>query len=357
MPNQKNHKRTPRNFDNFMTEKERNYVSSIFQKNILRTNKIYNYSMFYDEKPEHANDKSDSAGEYHFTVNKENNRKLINELEDLRLEKSERFDAREDSKPGDRKNGDGKSAESLSRPARHGRAHKISFIKSVKLPRLMMDVDIPVFDDLAIKLKIEAMIDAFMCQKYVIKESNLNNLIVQNSERMGDFFKVAKFQKLVKEIFESGNEGTKKILLLEMLRNSQYIRANENMSALLDYLVAYVPNLSVEEIRSTSFFDNFMFGQTGVLLATLLLINQETLAPHFYQHLRMRMEYLISNELRYVWRFLALMVINLGDRDKKWIVVRLKDKILEVAVSNNMDDISDMSLFLDALGLNSEDIS
>ncbi|ELA46755.1 hypothetical protein VCUG_01781 [Vavraia culicis subsp. floridensis] len=357
MPIQRNYRRTTRNFDNFMTEKERSYVSSIFQKNILRTNKIYNYSIFYDEKPEHEETHSDKVKEYHIAVNNENNKELINELKGLRLDRMGQPGTKTSAEKSDAKTGDGKSAESLFKPTRHGKVHKISFIKSIKLPRLMIDVDIPVYDDLAIKLKIEEMIDAFMCQKYRIKESNLDDQLERNSERMCDFFKVAKFQKLVKEIFEGESENSKRILLLGMLRNSQFIKANESVSALLDYLVAYIPKLSVEEITNTTFFDNFMFGLSGVLLATLLLINQEILAPHFYQHLQTRMEYLISNELKYVWRFLALLVINLDDNAKKWIVVRLKDKIVEVAVSNHMDDISDMSLFLDALGLSSDDLS
>lgn len=349
-------KRGSSNLDNFMTEKEKNYVSFIFQKSILKTEKIYHYSKFFDHELIQANDnKMEGTKEYQIAVNNNSKREIIKEFDELRLGELKKGVKVKESFEKSFEESD-KARDALKQP-KQAKVQKISFIKSIKLPRLMIDVDIPVLDDLAIKLKIEEMIDAFTCKRYKIKESNLDDLLKQSGKRIHEFFKVVKFQKLVKEIFEDEDETTKKILLLEMIKQSRFIKITEGISMLLDYLVLFVPKLTIDEIYITGFFDNFMFSLSGVLFATLLLINQEQLAPHFFKNLQSRMEYLVDNDLKYVWRFLALLLINLGDGEKRWMIRRLRDKILEVATSNNESDINDMSLFLDALGLDSQDIS
>lgn len=348
-------KKKSSSFDNFMTEKERNYIASIFKKNLSKSEKMYGYNKFYDIKQTRKHENKERNSERHMVELKtdDGTKNDINScaIEKLSLERNECNDDTSNANAGN------EFVKNTIKPAKSAKFNKISFIKSVKLPRLMIDVDVPVCDDLGTKLKIEEMIDAFMCLKYRIKDVDCNAVLRQNISELHVFFKVPKFQTLVKEIFEGKNEESKKILFLEMLAQCEHIKINDNISVLLDYLISFVPKLDVDEVHRTAFFNKFMFNVTGIIFATLLLINQESFALHFYKHIKTRMEYLMSNDSRYVWRFLALMLINLDDNDKKWIVGRLKDKIVEVLVSENEEDINNMNLFLEALGLSSENIT
>ena len=323
-------------FDNFMTEKEKNYVSNIFRKKINTMNKIYNVEIFFS-KDLNVTEKQIEVKEFQIPVVNGTPQNLLKELKDIRITPTAEKDKNDAST--DRKN---------------LKTKKISFIKSLKLPRLMLESDVAVVDDIAVKFKIELMIDEFICKKYMIRESKLQDFIKENANRIHEFFKVAKFRKLLRDIIEDDDEETKKIVILALLLKSQLIVDYGKISEFFDYLVAFTPKIETEEILKVRFIDNFMFNLPGVLLATLLLINQEELAPLFFDSLKFKIEYLFDVELKFVWRFLAILYINLIDEQKQWLIDRLRDKISDVAFSQDQARIDDMGPFLEALGLDSE---
>lgn len=317
-------------FDNFMTEKERKYVSSIFQRKINMVDKIYDYEKFFNAKKE-PKKKEIKAKEFSVNINNEN---LISELKGLNIAPDV----------------------DLSSDKKVAKTKKICFIKSIKLPRLMLDSNVTLVDDIAVKLKIESMIDEFICKKYGIRESNLKEIFIKNENRIHEFFKVLKFRKLICDVFEEDDEEIKRIFFLAMLKKSRLIVDYGEISEFFDYLVSFIPEMDVKEVQQVEFFENFMFNLPGVLLATLLLINQEELAMIFFENLKYRLEYLFDVQHKYVWRFLAILIINVSREEKGFLIVNIKDKITEVAISNDQARIDDMNPFLEALGLEFKDL-
>lgn len=331
-------------FDNFMTEKEKNYVAHIFRKKINTIHKIYNYEIFFEKKENKNLENTPSVKEIQIKMNSSGNKMLIDEIKGIKINpKNAEFD---NTKAKDEQTGN----------KQNQKMKKISFVKSVKLPRLMVESNLSHVEDIAIKLEIENMIDEFICKKYNIRECKLQKLIQDASEKIHEFFKVSKFRKLIQDILEDDDNETKQLIILVLLKKSHLIIDDDKTSDFFDYLVSFIPKLNPVEIRKIGFFENFVFNLTGVLLATLLLINQEELAPIFYNTIQSRMEYLLDVKPKFVWRFLAILAINLSDNEKKWMIRRLKDRIVQVALSNDENSIQDMGLFLDALGLNSDDL-
>lgn len=333
--NKSNKKWNPTQFNGFMTDKEKNYVASVFRKKINTTGKIYNYKMFFEKKLETENEKIKVK---EFSVDMDNE-SLITELKGLSLEKKE-----------------GETPSQENSTDKKPNINKISFIKSQKLPRLMLDSDVTVVDDIAIKLNIETIIDEYICWKYQIRDSKLKEIFIENQSRIHEFFKVPKFRKLMCDVFKECDEDLKCTFFMSMLQKSQLLVDYGNISEFFDYLVSFIPQMKLEDVESSNFFDNFMFNLPGVLLATLLLINQEEFAEHFFKSIKPRMEYLFDVQLKYVWRFLAILLINLSNEDKKWMISVLKEKIIQVVVTKDKEKIAEMSPLFEALGLEFKDI-
>lgn len=333
----KNFQFTKKNFDNFMTEKEKNYVSNIFRKKVNFYNKIYNYEMFY--KHTNGNQNQDSL-ENEIAKSKEN-------MKNLEIKKN-----RDNTKEVKNENKENLKETKEFDCTNKSKLKKISFIKSLKLPRLMLDNSVPIVDDLAIKLKIEKMIDEQICEKYKIRESCLVQILNENKNEIHKFFKVNKFRKLLKDIFESDANEIKKIILINLITKSEFICDSGRVSEFFDYLVSFMPELTKMEIIESNFMNNFFKNLPGILLATLILINQENFSDLFFDVLKKnKTEILFQNQLKFVWRFLAVLYINITEEKRKFLHNALKNKIIEINNSNNQNLINDMGPFIEALGL------
>ncbi|KRH95188.1 hypothetical protein M153_210001719 [Pseudoloma neurophilia] len=343
---------TKHQFDNFMTEKEKNYISNIFKKKILKINKIYNYEMFFQndfvtkEIPENRE----------YSVEK--NEALISDLKGLKTTKSNTSEKVEKEKhnTSDKVEKEKHDTFDISQDKKNIKTKKISFIKSVKLPRLMSETNVTIVDNIAVKLKIEEMIDEYLCEKYKIRESRILECFIENEKKINEYFKVPKFRKLLCDIFKDDNLELKKTIFLSLLKKSQLIIDYGNISEIFDYLVPYIPILEENKILETRFHEHFMFSLAGILLATLILINQEEMTQIFFKNLESRLEYLFDAQVKYVWRFLAVMIINLSEDEKKWLIIKLRDKIMTVVVSEDQEAIHNMSPLIEALGLELSDL-
>lgn len=365
-------------FNNFMTKKEKSYISGIFKRKIVRINKIYNYEQFFDRRL--PCEDMPPVKEFSVEVGNKNilsgirghNEQLDSKMKDLmisdvstdriseigsdkesplRMKDEFNFNTENDLKHGSEKN---LNQDQIDKKLR--KTKKICFIKSIKLPRLMTESNITIVDDIAVKLKIEELIDEFICKKYKIRDFRLMECFLANEHKIHEFFKVQKFRTLLCDIFKTDDIDLKNIFLLALLKKSQLIVDYGNISEFFDHLVSYMPILPIEEIEKTDFSNNFMFNLPGVLLATLLLINQEDLTHVFFLTLKTRIEYLFDIQLKYVWRFLAILIINLSDNDKIWLITTIRDKIIRVVSSQNVKQLEYLSPFLEALDLEIGDL-
>ncbi|KAG0439913.1 hypothetical protein DMUE_2117 [Dictyocoela muelleri] len=455
--------------DNYMTDKEKRYVTNFHKKNIIRNNKIYNYRMiFYRDLDKNCNNDN-------IRVDNNDNKKVDRKY-DERFEDDERIDLKDEERAGskdderddlkddervDFKNNidkDNKNSNNINKSKvksiitpdltakikalfkEHEYKSKLNAKKSLKPPRIKIKTDYHEKNDLFYKLKIEELADKCLKIKYKIKDFNLNNKIINtpvnqsnasinpdslnndlidhddsivdfdfgpinnqekvennsddkniNGNDLDDFeienfsnlIKIKKFFPLLRELLSLKKKG----VILSILNNSHeilpkkevleifeefydhfpviyfydkkgcVIKNDENNNTIPDYnsndLESVSDNMSSEftlVLKTNSpFLNNFIENGTGLTLGIILLLKNPELSTHFYKKIMEMPIRFLDNSDEFIWKFLTILVSNLGEEERKNIVFMMKDRIYECL--SEKKDLDNINMFLEAIGI------
>lgn len=228
------------------------------------------------------------------------------------------------------------------------------FKKALKTPQYHTGIAI---DQLKSDIKLKYILEDFITKMIIQKFYTLNKSVTEdalNFVKM-EFEEIVCFEKffvlmnyLVKEI----NTQDLKSIYISLVNNYESI---ENVECLKDFLntnIGKLPSVDYEEIPKV-FIEKFMYQESGILLATSLLINNSELSGCFYY-------YIVVNNISYlekenIWMFLAALIAFVDD-DKKFKLVEItRNKIFELKKSDS-EKFDNTKYFLKAIGLSKEDV-
>ncbi|EPR78124.1 hypothetical protein SLOPH_521, partial [Spraguea lophii 42_110] len=216
-----------KNYNGFMTDKEKTFISNILRKNIIREERIYKYGIFFGASEysnintigviDHNGNKGNDAEK-----DESNNKELKNENNNLidksnilnnsnsLIDKNNNTSNTKDTLLNNNNNSLDKNLEKLIISS-HKKYN--SKKKSIKLPRNTTDKECSILGEIHIKLLLESMASHILELKYY-KEINHNkdeitliNKIngILNSTYFTLFFKIDKFYPILNDIIKINN--------------------------------------------------------------------------------------------------------------------------------------------------------
>ncbi|TBU05663.1 hypothetical protein CWI36_0601p0020 [Hamiltosporidium magnivora] len=325
----KSEKIVKKNYDNFMTEKEKKYVEMVLSRNISKMERRMDYSAFFN---------FEDKGPIEVKKNEKKN-----------IEKREKTE--------------GETNIPIKEFFRETlvRTHK----KSVKEPRFVADIKAPEdFSELAIKIKIEEIIDVLIKRKYFVTEEP-NYLEVNskeflkniNSEEFKNYIKIEKFFSFLNRFFDIFTDIERKEVVVLLCTNSNSLLTTESFKLFINSNFMYFPSLQHHEI--IQFLNNFYLNTPGIIIGFIMLHSNNLLEKVMYDRLIEDdgvNKLFLNCEEGYVWQFLALLIGCLDENNRRNMVFLLKEKIAEVVMSDNIERIRYLDVFLDSIGVSKSDL-
>lgn len=317
------HKKT--SHTNFMTDKEKKYVSFCLGKNIKRGLKHKDFSLFFNPIPlipaKPLEDTRKKPEGQNINVDK---KKIIKEILTKTLVKT----------------------------------HK----KSRKTPRPMIqNENIEISQSLNFMIKLELLFDKLVAKMYGLNiDADSPSIGIEFIE--DDFFyflDFAKFFGFLTLLFQNyEDDALKKKILIFILRYSIKIKHHECFKEFLTRSSAYFPAIDEEDITETDFLNYFYFNISNLTLANEVLKVMPNHVEVFYKYLsneNLDLVFSLDNDL-IAWEFLATFIRLLDDERKAVIVVLIREKVIETVEKNSQEHLSGLTMFLDAIGLEREDL-
>ncbi|EJW03996.1 hypothetical protein EDEG_01707 [Edhazardia aedis USNM 41457] len=378
--------------DQFMTEKERNYVAFCLSKNVSRGTKYIDYSIFFNNNKIKEKDKNHTEDE-----------KLSSKVKNLNLKAKEKCEKMEQQRA--------KLKELLKTSL--GRTVK----KSKKIPRVIVQKELRLRDTLQAAIKIENLfylqiilkhnliskkLEKFGCSENesITFESSLKHInssqgtsnglcaeklefentnSFENSEDSTkccrklldlsvfdissfdfiDFMTIPKFYKLLPEIFATLKDSAINLSLFKkLLQYSARINLTKEFKDMVNKSHRYFPDVTEQDLIETEYFENFNFNICSVVLAIALLLEKEYMAQIFFRNVvDENLELLFTlEEDKTIWQFLSILVRYCNDEQKGTVIMHLNDKIIEATMSVESNKLAGLSLFLDAIGIEPSDV-
>lgn len=315
------------NHTNFMTEKERNYVSFCLCKNIKKGIKQKDFFLFFNPTTENHDEKKDEQKKKIAPqIANPDKKKIIKEILTKTLVKTNK--------------------------------------KSRKTPRPMIkNENIEISETLNYMIKLEGLFDQLVIRMYNLQNKTEEGILLDKIEFVeDDFFYYLDFQKFfifLKLFFKNyDDDDLKKKILLFLLQYCIKIKDITGFKKFVTECSQYFPMLDEEEILQTDYFNYFYFNVCNFILGAEIL----TIMPY---HSSLFFKYLSNDNLDLIfsldydeiaWQFLATLIKLLDDEEKAVVVVLIKDKVIETVESNNKESMEGLTIFLDAIGLETKDL-
>ncbi|KAH9410621.1 hypothetical protein HK407_12g17520 [Ordospora pajunii] len=208
-------------------------------------------------------------------------------------------------------------------------------------------------------LMLEEVIDLYTINRYCkINESDFEENRRLMSSRMQSSFGVfvtnRKFFWFLKGYFKYADENEKHEILNHLQKTFQHVKDVPDFYELIGSLVDDIPKMSCECLDS-GFVSTFLFFPSGVILATLFLLQNNELCDAMYESAISKSTESYPSD-RYSWQFFSVLV-SLVDAAKQTEIVRLlKPCIIEAVSKYNEPEECHVKLFLDAIGIGIEEI-
>ncbi|KAM0676322.1 hypothetical protein GVAV_000287 [Gurleya vavrai] len=298
-----------------MTEKEKSYVSCMIAKNIKNSQKFKDYSKFFNA----------SLIQLKISIPKE--KKIIQEKNTKLKEIFKTI----------------------------GKTYK----KSKKMPRFVVkESQTELSRSMNIKIAFEEIYDIAISKKY-INNPDLKYELNFTEELFFYFLEIPKFYKMLTLIFEVYDEETKKTLFIYLIKYSLRISYTKELKNFVDASYMNFSNLSIEEFEELSFFNNFFFNISNLIIGTGILLKDNFYGCVFYNYLcNENLELVFSLDGDFAaWRFLSVLLKLVNDNEKANIVGLLREKVLECINTKDVENLKGLELFLDAIGLEKDDIT
>ncbi|KAM0688467.1 hypothetical protein COBT_000278 [Conglomerata obtusa] len=297
--------------NNFMTEKEKNYIAHINSKNIQKSLKYKNYAQFFNTKA---------------TETKVKTKEKTNE-EDRTIKQKETF-------------------QTIGK----------TFKKSKKLPRLMVENNkLELSRTMTIKLALEELFDKVIARKYC---NNVTEEIEITEEEFFYFLEHKKFYKLLILLFEVCEEEKKREIFIFLMKYGIKIQYPEEFKMFVNASYINFPKLERVDFEDAFYFNNFYFNICNVILGSGIIKRDYTYVKLFYQYLcddSLELVFSLDDEVS-AWKFLTNLIMYVDDKNKGVVVGLIKDRVLETVEKKNPENLKGLEMFLDAIGLEKDDL-
>ncbi|KAM0671753.1 hypothetical protein CWI42_120840 [Ordospora colligata] len=208
-------------------------------------------------------------------------------------------------------------------------------------------------------LMLEEIIDLYTINKHCkISETDFEeNRRLIESRMQSNFDALVtnrKFFWFLKDYLMNANNSQKHEVLNHLQRTFQHVKDVPAFYELIGTLVDDIPRIPYEDL-DPGFVSTFIFFPCGVILATLLLLQNNELCSVMYESTVSKSIELYPSD-RYSWQFFSVL-ISLVDADKQSEIVKLlKPCIIEAVNRYNETEECYVKLFLDAIGIGIEEI-
>lgn len=347
-----------KNNDNFMTEKEKSFVSSYLVRNLKRQIKHKDYSIFFnDNAPSKVVKKEESEKQ-----KKKNTKKQTKEKEDKSPDNIVKLTEAVDSvditpnAKTEQKAESKKAKEKISLKEILKTSLLRTSKKSRKKPRIIVKESIQLSETLSYKIKIECLFDKIIYQQYVEKSEDPEMIIDED-----DFFyflDIPKFFTYSIDFFSTYNESSRIAYLQCLLKYAIKIQDVEIFEHFVSNSYEHFPILQRENILKSEYFDSFYFSAVNVVLAKYLLLSNENYSSYFYDCLSNdNLELIFSLDNDFVaWQFLAVFIKLLCEDRQAVIVSLVRERVIETVNSDDERKTEGLILFLDAIGIDKKDL-
>ncbi|RVE40217.1 hypothetical protein evm_015133 [Chilo suppressalis] len=205
------------------------------------------------------------------------------------------------------------------------------------------------------KHKLESLIKKLIKNKYYVAkpdDSTSKDVLDIVKLEIDQFVSFDVFFTLLDYLIHQISPLDVKMIYISLINNYEAIINSSLIQDFLNSNLEIIPSVNYDEIPKT-FIEKFMYKDSGILLATSLIINNNVLASYFYYYITINDPGFLNSD--YIWMFLAVLV-SLVDDDKKFKLVEItRDKIFNLK-NTNLDKFEKTEIFLRAIGVTKEDI-
>jgi hypothetical protein len=205
------------------------------------------------------------------------------------------------------------------------------------------------------KYKLESLIKKLIKNKYYEtkpEDSTVQDVLNVVKLEIDHFVSFDIFFTLLDYLIHQISPIDTKMIYISLINNYETVKTPSLVQDFLNSNLELIPSVSYNEIPK-SFTEKFMYKDSGILLATSLIINNNDLAGYFYYYITITDPGFLNSD--YIWMFLAVLV-SLVDDDKKFKLVEItRDEIIKLK-NTNLEKFEKTEIFLRAIGVTKEDI-
>ncbi|KAF7684176.1 hypothetical protein TCON_0622 [Astathelohania contejeani] len=227
--------------------------------------------------------------------------------------------------------------------------------KSKKIPRYKYENQM-LPSDISKKLKLEEINDILIKFKYFENSRDqINEIPCIIREHIRDFVQMPKFYSFLSRFFSSdADESLKRLVISYFYYNVDWIKATPEFKNFINNTFQLFPK--IEGLEDDSFFHNIKNIAT-IMLASVLILNNPEFSTKLYEGIIENPNQLFNKEIEtYSWQFLALLMEHLNVNQRKNVIVTFRDQIIDTSLSNDKERIEHLELFLNSLGMSHSEL-
>ncbi|ADM12582.1 uncharacterized protein Eint_110820 [Encephalitozoon intestinalis ATCC 50506] len=232
--------------------------------------------------------------------------------------------------------------------------------KSSRRPRPFCGVEVEnIREPMRDMFLLEELIDLYTARRYCkLSPEDLRENIEMFREKLlckfDVFISIAKFVSFLGEYFPFAEEEEKKEVVVLLLRTFHLVKDVPSFYNSIGSLAGCMPQVSEAELEE-GFVSTFLFFPSGLILATLLLIQNEALCGVFYEAIIKESGWSFTKS-KHGWQFLSVMISIADEEKQKSIVRKARPYLSEVSKEPESDEAKGARLFLEAIGIDMEDL-
>ncbi|KAF9764174.1 hypothetical protein NGRA_0768 [Nosema granulosis] len=226
--------------------------------------------------------------------------------------------------------------------------------KTIKTPNHHSGIPIDHLNyNLRLRYKLEDIISKLIFHKYyTVNDTTVQDTLETVNLEIEELVSFDKFFILLDYLISEIETHSIKFIYISLVNNYESIRNPDPLRSFLDTNLSRLPAVEYDEIPK-AFIERFMYNDSGILLATSLIIINNDLVGYFYYYIIVNESSFLDND--YIWMFLAVL-ISLVDDDKKFKLVEItRMKIFELKQKGG-EKFDKTEYFLKAIGLSKEDV-